>query len=80
MSTPSGLSNEVRRWMPAYAITLTSLSVALLAVRLFSRLKHIGGRVGFDDILITVGWAFALAMTVLVIICMFCVPDHFVLS
>jgi hypothetical protein len=62
--------------MPAYAITLSSLSITLLAIRLFSRLKHIGGRAGFDDVLITIGGAFALALTVLVIICEFRVPGR----
>jgi hypothetical protein len=57
--------------MPAYAITIQVITTLLLAIRLISRAKRVGGRVGIDDVLIFFAWLFGLGLTVLIIYCEF---------
>jgi hypothetical protein len=60
-----------REWMPAYALTVETVTTLLVAVRLVSRLNRTAGRAGIDDILICGGWLTGLAMTVLIVMCMY---------
>jgi hypothetical protein len=66
-----GLDHTRRGWMPAYAITIQVITTLLLGIRLISRVKGVGGRVGIDDVLIFFAWLFGLGLTVLIIDCEF---------
>jgi hypothetical protein len=71
VGTLSGNPHPVRRrWLPAYAITIEAVTTILLAIRLASRFKKLGGRPGFDDVFVFLGWAAGLAVTILASICM----------
>jgi hypothetical protein len=65
------LDHTKREWLPAYAITVQTITSLLVAVRLVSRLNRTAGRAGFDDVLILGAWLTGLAMTVLICICMY---------
>jgi hypothetical protein len=63
--TLSGNHNPPRRtWMPTYSITIEAIATFLLLVRLVSRLQILGGRAGFDDILVILGWLCGLGLTI----------------
>jgi hypothetical protein len=42
-----------RTWLPQYAISLQAIAMVIIAVRLWSRFKHVSGGLGIDDALIT---------------------------
>ena len=66
-TTLSGNPNPVRRtWMPPYAITIEVITTSLLAIRLASRFKHLGGRPGLDDVFVTTAWVLGIGMTIAV--------------
>jgi hypothetical protein len=65
VGTVSGNPHPVRReWMPPYAITVEVITTFLLIIRLVSRFNKLGGRPGLDDVFVTIGWLFGLAMTI----------------
>jgi hypothetical protein len=66
-----GLDHSRRGWMPAYAITVQAVTTLLLTIRLISRFNRTGGRLGMDDVLISLAWVFGLVMTILIIYCEF---------
>jgi hypothetical protein len=55
--------------MPAYGITIASVTTVLLAIRLFSRFQGSSGRLGLDDLCLVVGWALATAAIVISLLC-----------
>src|SRR5215469_7203316 len=64
----SGNLNPHRRlWMTPYCVVVEIISTTLLTIRLTSRLSKLGGRPGFDDVLISIAWIFGVALTVTII-------------
>jgi hypothetical protein len=61
-------SHESRPWMPEYGIIIQVVTTVLLAIRLISRFRRTGGQLGIDDLLITLGWLFGMAMTIIIIL------------
>ena len=59
------LSHERRTWMPAYALSIQVLMTVLLGIRLVSRFQRMGGRLGLDDVFISIAWIIATAGIVL---------------
>jgi hypothetical protein len=45
--------------MPPFAITIEVFTTILLAIRLWSRFQRTGGRLGLDDLFISIAWALA---------------------
>jgi hypothetical protein len=64
-------NHEKRTWMPAYAITLEIVTTLLLSIRLLSRVNRTGGRLGLDDVFITIAWAIATVNIGLIVKCTF---------
>lgn len=62
------LDHSRRTWMPAYGISIQTVTTALLVIRLYSRFEKRGARAGADDVLICIGWFFGLVVTVLAVI------------
>lgn len=56
--------------MPAYAITIEIVTTLLLAIRLLSRVNRTGGKLGLDDVFITIAWAIATVNIGLIVKCM----------
>jgi hypothetical protein len=42
--------------MPAYALTIQVIMTVLLGIRLVSRFQRMGGRLGLDDVFISIAW------------------------
>jgi len=61
-------SHERRTWMPAYALTIQITTTLLLGIRLVTRFQRTGGKLGLDDLCITIGWAIATANIALIIL------------
>jgi hypothetical protein len=53
-----------RTWMLPFGLTIEIVTTLLLAVRLISRSKRLGGNPGFDDVLIVIAWLLGLGMTI----------------
>jgi hypothetical protein len=71
-------NHERRTWIPAYAITIEIVTTLLLAIRLLSRVNKTGGRLGLDDVFITIAWAIATVNIGLIVKCM--LLQHFSVS
>jgi hypothetical protein len=55
--------------MPAYGITIASITTVLLGIRLFSRFQGSSGRLGLDDLCLVVGWALATVAIAFALLC-----------
>jgi hypothetical protein len=57
-------ANGRRSWMLPFGLTIEIISTLLLAIRLISRFKGLGGNPGLDDVLIVIGWLLGLGVTI----------------
>ena len=55
--------------MPAYGITIASITTVLLGIRLYSRFQGSSGRLGLDDLCLVVGWALATVAIAFALLC-----------
>jgi hypothetical protein len=58
-----------RTWILPFAVVMETIAFIFIAVRLISRLHptHTGGKVGIDDLFISIGWVLQMASTVLIV-------------
>jgi hypothetical protein len=58
-----------RTWMPAYGITIASITTILLAIRLYSRFQGSSGKPGLDDLFLFIGWVLATVAIAFALLC-----------
>jgi len=55
--------------MPAYALTIIGITTLLLFIRLLSRFQGSSGKLGLDDLFISIAWMLATAAVGIIILC-----------
>ena len=61
-------SHEQRNWMIAFVLPIQTLTTLLLWIRILSRFHRSGDLLGFDDILVFVGWVFGTGLSAAVLL------------